>query len=147
MSDPTRRLAELYQRVVQEELELPATIEEDGDVLFTHPELGDFFISLNAEKDPEYMKLVFPAFLFDATRDVASEDLVRLCNNLNVHAKLAILTFHGEANDSVAAHVGLLLAPPDCWPDEALLRGVIRRAMSSIRSVVEKFADELANLV
>ncbi|MEA2569233.1 MAG: hypothetical protein QOI24_1234 [Acidobacteriota bacterium] len=146
MSDPKRLLAELYQRVVQDELGLLATIEDDGDVLFRHPDLGDFFISLNAEKDPEYMKLVFPAFLFDETRGVAPEDLIRVCNKLNVHAQLAILTFHEEADDTIAAHVGLLLAAPDVFPDETLLRGVIRRAMSSIRSVVEKFADELSRL-
>lgn len=42
MLDPSRQLAELYQRVVQDELGLEATIEDDGDVLFEHPELGGF---------------------------------------------------------------------------------------------------------
>lgn len=142
MSDPRRQLAQLYQRVVQDELGLVATIDEDGNVLFRHPDMGNFFISLNAEKDPEYMKLLFPACLYDATRGVPSEDLVQICNRLNVHAKLAIVTFHEKA-DALSVHVGLLLAAPDAFPDEALLRGVIRRAMSSIRSAAEKFAEEL----
>ena len=145
-ADPKRQLAELYQRVVQDELGLLATIEEDGDVLFEHPDLGGLFISLNAEKDPECMRLMLPAFVVDATRWASLEDLIRICNRVNVKAKLATLTVHEDANDSVTASVGLVLAAPDTSPDEALLRGVISRAMSSIKTAVEKFSDELQKL-
>ena len=144
--DPGRKLAELYQRVVQDELGLSATIEEDGDVLFDHPDLGGFFISLNAEKDPECMRLMLPAFAFDATRWAALEDLMRICNGINVKSKLATLTVHEDANISITASVGLVLAAPDTSPDEALVRAVINRAMSSIKSAVEKFAAELQKL-
>ncbi len=57
MAVPSRQLAELYQRVVQEELGLSATIDERDCVLFEHPDLGELFIGLNAAKAPEYMRL------------------------------------------------------------------------------------------
>ncbi|HXU34774.1 MAG TPA: hypothetical protein VN937_00140 [Blastocatellia bacterium] len=142
---PRRRLAELYQRVVQDELGLLATIEEDGDILFEHPDLGGFFISLNAEQDPEYMKLMLPAF-FDATRGVSRDHLVQICNRINSTARLTSLTVHEDAGGSVSAWVGLLLAAPDAMPEEALLRGVIGRAMSSIIATVKLFGDELEKI-
>jgi len=52
-TDSKPQLAELYQPVVRDEPGLTATIEENGNVLFEHPELGGFFISLNAERHPE----------------------------------------------------------------------------------------------
>lgn len=142
MSIARRQLAEIYQRVVQDVLGFAATIEEDGDILFEHPDLGGCFISLNAERDPEYMKLMLPAF-FDATRGVSRHDLVEICNRINTTAKLTALTVREDAGGSVVACVGLLLAAPDTSPSEALLRGVIGRAMSSIESAVKLFADEL----
>lgn len=145
MSDARRQLAELYQRVVQDELGQVATITEDGDILFEHPDLGGFFISLNGDRDPEYMKLMLPAF-FDATRGVSRHDLVQICNRLNATAKLTSLIVHENAEGSVSARVGLLLAAVDTPPDEALLRGVIARAMSSIKSAVDLFAAELQKL-
>ena len=143
MSDPRRQLAELYQRVVQDELGLAATIEEDGDVLFDHPEMGGFFISLSVAADPGYMKLGLPAF-FDVS-GVAREVLVRSCNRVNVKGKLATLTVHEEAEGNVCASVALLLAAPGRMPDEALLRGVIGRAFSSIQSAAEELFSELEN--
>jgi len=73
-----RQLSELYQRVVQDELGLVARIEEDGDVLFTHSEFGEFFISLNAERDPEFMRIMLPAF-FNANQGVSRPDLIQIC--------------------------------------------------------------------
>jgi hypothetical protein len=145
MSDAIRQLAELYQRVVQDELGLVATIAEDGDVLFDHPEMGGFFVSLSAERDPEHMKLMLPAF-FDATRGVSRNDLVQICNRINSTAKLASLTVHEDTGGSVSAWVGLLLAAPDTRPDEALLRAVIGRAVASIKSVGEAFFAELEKI-
>ena len=40
MSTPGQQLAELHQRVVQEELGLPATIDDRDCVVFEHPELS-----------------------------------------------------------------------------------------------------------
>src|SRR5882757_3107764 len=104
MLDPSRQLAELYQRVVQDELGLPATIDELGCVLFEDPDFGSFFIGLNAAKAPEYMKLTLPG-VFDATQGVAREDLMRICNRLNLRANLATLTVHEDAEGYIDAWV------------------------------------------
>lgn len=145
MLDPSRQLAELYQRVVQDELGLEATIEDDGDVLFEHPEMGGFFISLSVAFDPGYMKLALPSFC--DVSGVERDDLLRICNTVNVgRGQLATLTVHEAAEGNICASVTLLLATPGKMPDEALLRGVIGRAFSSIRSAAEAFFGELAKL-
>jgi len=138
MSAARRKLADLYKRVVQDELGFAATVDKDGDIFFEHPDLGELFISLNADRDPEYMKLMLPAF-FDASRGVSRGDLVEICNRINCTAKLTSLTVRDDAEGSVVASVGLLLAAPDTAPSEALLRGVIKRAMSSLEGAVKKF--------
>lgn len=135
-----RQLAELYQRVVQDELGLVARIEDDGDVLFTHPEFGEFFISLNAERDPEFMRMMLPAF-FSANQGVSKQDLIEICNRINAKARLTILSVYDDEHGSVVASVGLVLAAPDAVPNEQLLRGVIGRAMSSMKSALEKFGQ------
>lgn len=84
-----------------------------------------------------------PAF-FDVS-GVEREVLVRSCNRVNVKGKLATLTVHDEAGGNVGASVALLLAAPGRMPDEALLRGVIGRAFSSIQSAAEELFSELEN--
>jgi hypothetical protein len=88
------------------------------------------------------MKLALPAF-FNATRGVSRHDLVQICNRINSTAKLTALTVHEDAEGSVVAQVGLLLAAPDTSPSEALVRGVLRRAMSSIEGPVKLFSAEI----
>ena len=142
MSTPGQQLAELYQRVVQEELGLPAVIDDRDCVVFEHPELGNFFIGLNAVKAPEYMRLSLPAF-FDASRGIAREDLVHLCNHLNTKANLATLVVQECDEGYVDAWVGLVFAPAFTLPDEELVRNVIGSALQSIKRSVEKFFYEL----
>lgn len=139
MSDPKRDLAELYQRVVQDELGLEATIDDDRDVSFRYPELGLFYFLLNAE-DPECMRLTY-AFL-DATCGIAREELTTLCNTVNRGAKLAFLTVQ-DTDDGyyVSASVGMVLAAPDAIPAEALLKVVISRAVGAIKSAVTRLLD------
>jgi len=83
-----------------------------------------------------------PGF-FDATQGVAREDLVRICNRLNLRANLATLAVHEDAEGYVDAWVGLVFAPAFTNPDEALVRAVIGSAVFSIKRVVEKFFNEL----
>jgi hypothetical protein len=134
-------LAELHQRVVQEELGLLATIDESGYVNFEN-ELGKLYIVLQ-KSIPEYMGL---HCMFYRGETHALQNLRRICNSVNESSLLALLT----VDDScfvVSAKVQLFLAGHGRMPDEILLRGVISRAMSSIKSAVEEFADELRKLV
>lgn len=55
-NDPERQLAELYQRAVQIVLQIPATIDESGDVKFECPDFGIFYINIDASM-PELMDL------------------------------------------------------------------------------------------
>lgn len=142
MSSPGQQLAELYQRVIQEELGLSATIDERHCVVFEHPELGQFFIGLNAAKMPEYMKLSLPGF-FSASHGIARDDLVQLCNHLNAKANLATLVVHDGDEGYVDAWVGLIFAPAFMPADENLVRAVIGSAVQSIKRVVEKFFNVL----
>src|SRR4051812_3973690 len=104
MADSQRQLAELYQRVVQDELRLEATIEENGDVLFEHPEMGGFFISLSVEVDPGYMKLALPSFCDVSGFD--REDIMRICNTVNVgKGQLATMTVHEAADGNICSSV------------------------------------------
>ncbi len=141
MSTPGRQLAELYARVIQEELGLTTIIDDRDCVIFEHPELGQFFIGLNA-KMPEYMRLSLPGF-FDASQGVSRDDLVQLCNHLNTKANLATLVVHDGDEGYVDAWVGLVFAPAFMPPDEDLVRAVIGSAVQSIKRVVEKFFDVL----
>jgi len=51
------------------------------------------------------------------------------------------LSVYDDEHGSVVASVGLVLAVPGAVPDEQLLRGVIGRAMSSMKVALEKFGQ------
>jgi hypothetical protein len=70
------------------------------------------------------MKFILPAFVVEATRWATAEDLMRICNGVNVRFKLATLSLHENANNGVTASGRPLLAPPDTMPDETLLRAI-----------------------
>jgi len=146
MSDYNEELSELHQLVVNEELGLPATIDEDGWIQFSHPDLGELETVLR-EYNPEYMMLQC-RFFQDDTRK--KDDLIRICNAVNgsEFAKLWV----SDAG-AVRACIGLFVAPSTgmtikgkLLPDEDLLRGVYRLAMSAIAASVEEFATELQKL-
>ena len=55
---------ELAQRYVNAltEIGVVAKIDDESDVVFKMPGVGSFYISLDAENDPEFMRLVYPNF-------------------------------------------------------------------------------------
>lgn len=141
MSDYNKELSELYQRVVQIVLQLPATIDEGGSVYFEHPDLGELYIALDGS-NPEWMDLVW---MIDRIETHAFEDLLRICNNVNLTPWPAVLTVD-ESNLIVSANVALFVAAKGQMPDETLLRGVIGQAMSVLKDAVAAFEDELQSL-
>ncbi|MEA2569234.1 MAG: hypothetical protein QOI24_1235 [Acidobacteriota bacterium] len=144
MSDYNEELSELHQFVVSEGLGLPATIDEDGWIQFTHPGLGDVETVLR-EYNPEYM-MVQCRFFSDDGRQ--KDDLIRVCNRVNngEFAKLWV----SDAG-AVRVGVGLFVAAPETpmtikgklLPDEDLLRGVYLLAMSAMLRAVKEFTAEL----
>jgi predicted RNA-binding Zn ribbon-like protein len=144
VSDYNKELSELHQRVVQDEFGLSATIDDMGWILFEDSDLGEMTINLR-EYNQEYMNLHGVVFGdYENTR--AREDLLRGCNSvncsLNSSQELARLTLSDTYN-VVHASVALVLAATGRMPDEALLRTVIVRAMSSVKAAAREFADEL----
>jgi hypothetical protein len=139
-------LSQLHQRVWQDELGLPATIDEDGWVQFGHTDLGDLQVILR-EYSPNAVKLSCRFFEDFTDKAPAHEDLMRICNEVNSmeDAKLAV---NGTV---VRASIYLLLPVQgrtimDALPDEADLRAVIGPAMSKIGDAVKAFTNELQKL-
>jgi hypothetical protein len=138
----TQILAKLYKSVIEEELGLLATIDEDGDVRFKHPDLGGFYLSINEEKDPEYMMLVFPAF-FDAKQGVSEEKLMEICNTLNGRCKGVKLHMANTEDKDVNATAEMIVAAPDTLPTKEHLKGIMKRVMSMVASAVKQFVEEV----
>ena len=144
MSDYNEELSRLHQRVVQIVLQIPATIDDMGWILFNDSGLGDMIINLR-EYNPEFMKLHAVVF-GDYKNTRVREDLLRACNiannELDNSQDLARLTL-AENYNVVRASVALVVSEPGVMPDEAFLRTVIVRAMSSIKAAAKEFADAL----
>jgi len=149
MVDKTK-LAELYQRVVQDELGLVATIDEDDDVVFKHPDVGTMFFSLDAERDPEFLRLVFPRFVNAEELGVTPEQLYHVLNTVNTTNK-AVKVYIG-ANESsqaaprVSASIEAFVAKPDEMPDETLLRAIVGRTVAALRSGANEVIDVASDL-
>ncbi len=137
MADYNQRLSQLHQRVWQDELELPATIDEYGWIEFEPTALGELSIILR-EYNPEGMTLSI-RFFDDPT--YSRGDLMRICNSVNAleDAKLTV----SDTYSVVRASIHLLLAPPGRMPDEGLLRAIVDPAVSAIKNAIDAFAKEL----
>jgi hypothetical protein len=148
MVDKTQ-LAELYQRVVQEELGLVATIDEDDDVVFKHPDLGTMFFSLDADRDPEFLRLVFPRFVNAEELGVTPAQLYEVLNVVNYSNKAAkVYIGNGDEDNAprVSASIEAFIAGEDQMPDEALLRAIIGRTISALRAGANEVIDVAADM-
>lgn len=140
MADYNVELSQLHQRVWQDCLGLPATIDEYGWVDFGSTAIGELSIVLR-EYNPESLKISVK-FFTDEGR--SSEDLMRICNEINGYedAKLTVNAPYGV----VRASLYLLLEEKGRMPDEDLLRAVIGPAMDKIVEAIEGFMKELQKL-
>lgn len=145
MSNPTP-LTALYQNVVQEELGLVARIDEDGDVLFRHPDLGTMFFSLS-ESDPEFLRLVYPSFVDAGELGLSRVQLLEVINGVNHRCKAVKLSLQQDREGKpgrVSASLESFVAAADTLPAEALLRAIMARCVSVIRhSASELVKDAL----
>ncbi|MFY0480630.1 hypothetical protein [Achromobacter marplatensis] len=134
MSNPTA-LTALYQTVVQEELGLVARIDDDGDVLFRHPDLGTMYFSLS-ETDPEFLRLVYPSFVDADELGLSRVQLLEILNAVNNRCKAVKLTLQqdqGPKAGRVSASLESFVAASNTLPTEALLRAIATRCVSTIR--------------
>lgn len=148
MSDYNEELSKLHQRVVQIVLQIPATIDDMGWILFNDSDLGEMTLNLR-EYNPEFMQLT--GVVFEDYQNIrAYEDLLRACNSANCElnssqevARLAV----SETYNVVRASVALLVAEPNAMPHEEFLKTVIVRAMSSVKAAAQEFGKALQKVV
>lgn len=149
MVDKTQ-LAELYQRVVQEELGLVATIDEEDDVVFKHPDVGTMFFSLDADNDPEFLRLVFPRFANAEELGVTPARLYEVLNTVNTTNKAVKVYIGNSERDGddprVSASIEAFIGKEDELPDEGLLRAIIGRTVSALQSGANEVIDVAADL-
>ncbi|EFF78442.1 hypothetical protein HMPREF0004_0232 [Achromobacter piechaudii ATCC 43553] len=147
MSNSTA-LTTLYQTVVQEELGLVARIDEDGDVLFRHPDLGTMFFSLS-ESDPEFLRLAYPSFVDAEELGLTRAQLLDVINAVNHRCKAVKLSLPLDRPGKpgrVTASVECFVAAPDTLPAEALLRGIVARCVSVIRHTAGELVKDALEL-
>ncbi|MGN6662462.1 MAG: hypothetical protein ACTHKN_26040 [Achromobacter mucicolens] len=134
MSTPTP-LSALYQTVVQEELGLVASYDDEGDVVFKHPDLGVMYFSLS-DSDPEFLRLVYPSFVQADELGLTRGQFLEVINIVNNRCKAIKLTLPQDSAERaarVSASVESFVAAPDTLPDVALLRAIVARCVSAIR--------------
>ena len=134
MSTPNP-LATLYQTVVQEELGFVASIDDDGDVVFRHPDMGVMYFSLS-QSDPEFLRLVYPGFAEASDFEVSRAQLLDIISVVNNESKAVKLTLQDDLDGKpgrMSASVESFVAAANTPPDEALLRGIVARCISVIR--------------
>src|SRR5690606_18754776 len=116
---------------------------------FRDPGMGMFYISLDADNDPEFFRLVFPNFADDQITGLNRAQLLQLVNEVNTTNKAAKLTVRFLPLDgtwNVSAQVEAFVAGNDTLPDAALMRNVIGRYISAIRASRASFFKALDEL-
>ncbi len=141
MADYNVKLSQFHQRVWQDMLGLPATIDENGWIQFGDTSLGELAIVLR-EYNPEGMKLEVN---FAAVPGRSQSEVLQILNNVNVYEDATLHASFG-VQAYIYASIYLLLAEKGRMPDEGLLRAVIGPAISKIKSAMEEFASELKKL-
>lgn len=135
-----QRLADLYVKAL-DGFGLSGKPDEDSDgdvnVVFKHPDMGTFVIFLDADRDPEFMRMVFPNFADQRIVGGDSDKLLAVVNDVNRKskaAKLYVTHSDGEANVSVA--IECFVAGPDEFPTQTHLNAIMKRCVSAVRSAV-----------
>ena len=137
-----KELADRYKVAVEEQLGLIAKIDEDNHVVFRHPDVGTFFIPLNAENDPEYFRMVFANFADKRLTGGDKSKLLNLLNRVNSKYKGACLTMNDDDEGNVWATVNGFLGAPDQGPSEEILNSVLARYFSALRTAVDGLFSE-----
>lgn len=135
MSSTPSQLSRMYASIVEERLGLIATVDTDDDVVFKYPELGTVVISVQAERDPEVLHIVFPHFLAPAEVGLDEARFLDAMNRVNAQAKGAkvyLSPTRGRACISVEA----VLAASDEAPKRELVAAVLERMMSMLTHAV-----------
>lgn len=143
-----KALAEIYKKAITEKLGLVAEIDGDNDVIFKHPDLGSFFISLDAEDDPEFMRLVFPNFMDERLTGGDKEKLLALVNTVNMQNKAVKLYLRPDKSDgtmNVSAAAEFFVAGQDQAPTQEHINAIIKRTVTAIKAGIENLLKQAKN--
>ena len=142
-------LANRYKAATEGVLGLVATINDDASaVVFKHPEFGTFLFVLDAEKDPEYLMLLFPSFM-DASRVGGDRNfLVQLANDVNIGKKAVKVSVLNDEKSTMTASIECFVAGPDQPPSQEFLNTVVKRQfgalLTGVRAVLEGVSNRVA---
>jgi len=143
MSDKSKQLAEIYISALKRiGLVGEAETDDDGDLIikFKMLDVGSFFIVADADKDPEFMRLVFPNFYLSKNET----SVLNTLNVVNLKCKAVKLWARNSGDEmSVSAGIESFLAGADELPAEDLLVATLGRYISAIRSGVAVFVKEI----
>lgn len=137
-----KQLAQLYVDALAE-IGVAAKIDEEMDVVFKSPGMGSFFISLDAERDPEFMRLVFPNFYSDKD----APKVLNAVNTVNLQTKAVKLLMRGReaaGEVDVSASVECFLAGRDQQPELNLIKAIMDRCLAVIGAGVRSFSKEIS---
>ncbi|GAB1392366.1 hypothetical protein MASR1M60_05290 [Rhodocyclaceae bacterium] len=125
-------------------------IDSDGDVRFRHPELGSFYISMDAEDDPEFFRMVFPNFADNNSLEgLEKDEMIVVANEVNSRNKAVKMTVKYMQHDNtwnVSAQVEAFIAAPNAAPDPALVKATMKRYISAIKAGVVAYAQAIKDL-
>lgn len=117
-------------------LDFEPKIDDEGDIYFKIQKMGTAYIVLDAEKDPEFMRLVFPSF-YDDKQGLEKTDLIDIANQINMQNKVVKVSASFRDGDwNVSAMIEAFLAATDTVPDTAIVKATLNRYLSALQSGV-----------
>jgi hypothetical protein len=136
-------LANLYVKAL-DDIGLTSRIDDDKDVIFKHPDLGTFYVSLDAADDPEFMRLVFPNFADQTLTGGDVPKLLSLINEVNRKNKAVKLYVRINADNeaNISASIECFVAGPNKAPTLDHLKAIMKRCMSAMRAGIQTLVKD-----
>ena len=137
-----KALANIYSNAVTEQLGVIAKIDDENDVVFKYPDLGTMYFALDAENDPEFMRLVYQNFTDERLTGGSKEKLQLIVNTVNMTNKCVKMYCRVDESGSmnVTAAIEAYVAAPNDGPTQALIDAIIKRSVSALKAGVMNLA-------
>lgn len=140
----TEKLQQIYLAALDN---YKTEIDSDGDIRFSHPDLGRLYISLDADRDPEYFRMVFPNFAdSNALGGFERTEMIAFANEVNSRNKVVKVTINYLNHDNTwnaTVQVEAFMAAADTAPDAALVKATLGRYISAIKAGVSSFVQAM----
>jgi hypothetical protein len=136
-------LAKLHKKVVETELGVIGTLDDDGDVTFKVPGVGHFVIRNLADNDPEFFLMGFYNFGRPNSFGGDKSLMLHYANEVNQSVKAAKVFIHSVGGNDLdaSATVESFLGGSDEPPSEEILKKVILRNYRALTWAVEKYRE------